>query len=106
MNRQQLIQDIRDRFQQTSGQLNERERRLWAAAEVMRLGTGGMSIVCAALRMSPNTIRRGIQEIADGKAMTDMETEKRVRKPGGGRKPAQRQATDEQNDPSAESSVG
>jgi hypothetical protein len=45
--------------------LNERTRRLVAAAEARSLGRGGISLVSAATGMSRKRIARGIQELAD-----------------------------------------
>jgi len=47
----------------------------------MKLGRGGISVVCKALRMSANTIRRGIDEITTGGTVQLVD---RIRKPGGG----------------------
>ena len=46
--------------------LDERQRRLWAAAEAAAVGRGGISAVSAATGMSRSTIRVGIQEISRG----------------------------------------
>ncbi len=54
--------------------------------EAMKLGRGGITIVSQALRISPNTIKRGIQEIATGQADLNANANARIRKPGGGRK--------------------
>lgn len=66
--------------------LNEFQRRHWAALEAIRLGRGGIAIVSKALRISPNTIKRGIQEIETGNADLYLHAKSRIRKPGGGRK--------------------
>jgi hypothetical protein len=55
--------------------------------EPMKLGWGGISLVSKALRISPNTIKKGIHEINSGQASSFSKTNVRVRKPGGGRKP-------------------
>lgn len=86
MNREQLIQDIQERYRQSGRVLNELERRHWAAQEAIKLGRGGITIVCRALRISPNTIKRGMQEIASGQANSCSQSNTRIRKPGGGRK--------------------
>jgi len=85
MNEDDAIREIHDRFRQSSRSLNEFQRRLWAATEAMKLGRGGITLVSKALRMSRNTIRRGIQDIETGH-LTGPEANARVRKPGGGRK--------------------
>lgn len=86
MNREDLIREIKERFRQPDRSLNERQRRLWAAAEAIKLGRGGITIVSKALRMSPNTIKKGIQEIAAAQTGMPSEANTPIRKPGGGRK--------------------
>lgn len=87
MNQDVLILEIRERYQHSIGALNERQRRLWAAEEAMRLGRGGITAISKALRISPNTIKKGMQEIAAASTDTIPEGNHRVRKVGGGRKP-------------------
>ena len=60
--------------------LNERARRLWAAAESRAIGYGGDSVVCAATGLTRQTIRKGRREIGSGLELTD-----RIRRPGAGR---------------------
>jgi len=66
------------------GSLTERSRRLWAAAEAQALGYGGVAVVAAATGISRSTIMRGLKEPSRGPRMPTG----RVRRPGGGRKPA------------------
>lgn len=84
MDREAAIREIQEKFQVEGRTLNELQRRHWAAMEATKLGRGGITIVGKALQMSPNTIKRGIQEIAAG----DMDSHAlaRVRRSGGGRK--------------------
>jgi hypothetical protein len=63
-------------------ELNERQRRLWAASEAISLGYGGTSIVSRATGLTRITISKGIKEIEDN----DRLAEHRVRREGGGRK--------------------
>ncbi|MCA9037541.1 MAG: hypothetical protein KDA91_20545 [Planctomycetaceae bacterium] len=88
MDREAIIREIQERFAQHENLLNERERRFYAAREAMRLGRGGIALVSKALRMSPNTIKRGMIEIANP-SPEDAGAPPRIRKPGGGRKPGQ-----------------
>jgi Rhodopirellula transposase DDE domain len=74
---------IRRKFRMVSGALNERSRRLWAAAEAQALGYGGATLVAEATGISRSTIIRGIQESRRRRAVLG---EGRVRRPGGGRK--------------------
>ena len=60
--------------------LDERARRLWAAAESVALGYGGDSLVSAATGLARETIRNGRRELAEGVAATG-----RIRRPGAGR---------------------
>jgi hypothetical protein len=64
--------------------LNERSRRLWAAAEAQALGYGGVSLVVRAIGISRSTIVRGMKE-TQGEPRGE---EGRVRRTGGGRKQA------------------
>ena len=66
------------------GSLNERSRRMWAAAEAQSLGHGGASLVAQATGISRSTIFRGIKE-ARSKRSADVG---HVRRRGGGRKSA------------------
>jgi hypothetical protein len=86
MNRDDLIREIHEKYQQLDRTLNELQRRLWAATEAMNLGRGGITLVSEALRISRNTIKRGIREIAAGQADAFPHANARIRKPGGGRK--------------------
>ena len=63
--------------------LDERQRRLVAAAAVVVLGPGGQARVAAATGLSRNTFIAGAEELAGGPEPSD-----RVRRPGGGRKKA------------------
>ena len=66
-----------------AGELNERQRRLWAAAEARSAGRGGIAAVARATGMAVETIRAGIRELESGETLE----RGRVRRPGGGRKP-------------------
>jgi transposase len=63
--------------------LDERSRRVWAAAEARSHGYGGVSLVSSATGIARSTIRRGLVEVESDKPLSLS----RVRKPGGGRKP-------------------
>ena len=43
--------------------LGERERRLYAAAEALKLGRGGFTYLARLFQCDPKTIRRGIREL-------------------------------------------
>jgi len=61
--------------------LDERQRRLVAASDVLHLGCGGVSLVARASGLTRPTLYRGIEELGDG-----VELDGRVRCAGGGRK--------------------
>ena len=90
MDRDEAIRELQARYRELGPVLNERQRRQWAAAEAIKLGRGGISRVSQALRMSPNTIKRGMQELSGDSAVAPLEASARIRKPGGGRKPQDR----------------
>jgi hypothetical protein len=70
-------------FSQTWPLLDERERRLLAAAVVEMLGRGGQAAVSRVTGMSRNTLIVGAKELAEGP-----DRSARVRRVGGGRKKA------------------
>src|ERR1700704_1682605 len=63
--------------------LDERQRRLLLAAEAAELGRGGIKAVAQATGAHPDTVAKGVRELEGGP-----EPSRRVRAPGGGRKPA------------------
>jgi hypothetical protein len=66
--------------------LDERGRRLWAAAEAKAIGRGGVSMVSKATGLSRTTIHQGIKELAHATPLPTG-TAARIRAKGGGRKP-------------------
>ena len=75
---------VRSRFRSLEGVLDERSRRLWAAAESKALGTGGISAVSQVTGMSRPVIRQGLKELST----PAVRPTGRIRRPGGGRKKA------------------
>lgn len=73
---------IQEKFRSFGSHLNERTRRLWAAAESKSHGHGGVSLVSRATGISRRAIWTGQREIKAGDNLSN----KRVRKVGGGRK--------------------
>lgn len=73
---------IGERYRALADELDERRRRLWAAAEARVAGRGGIAAVVRATGMAENTIRRGLQELEAGERLDAGQ----VRRPGGGRK--------------------
>jgi len=78
------ISAITARYQVLKAFLDERSRRLLAAAESQTAGKGGISIVAKAIGISRPVIRQGIAELRDPTTWVPG----RVRKEGGGRKRA------------------
>ena len=72
---------IGEKFRALAGELNERQRRLWAASEARAVGRGGIVATSRATGISVPTIRKGIAELESGERL-DVG---RVRRPGGGR---------------------
>ena len=79
----QVGESVARRYAVLRPHLDERQRRLVLAAEAAELGRGGITVVAQATGVHPDTIAKGVREL-DGGA----EPSGRVRKPGGGRKPA------------------
>jgi len=75
---------IRKKFRFLRDSLNERTRRLLAAAEAKVLGHGGVATVERASGVSRSTIERGMHEIDSGSPLDP----DRIRRPGAGRKRA------------------
>jgi hypothetical protein len=73
---------IGEKFRALAGELNERQRRLWAASEARAAGRGGIAVTARATGMSEVTIRKGVAEIESGERLEPG----RVRRRGGGRK--------------------
>jgi hypothetical protein len=61
--------------------LSEKDRRRYAALEVMKLGNGGQQYICEILGCDPKTVKRGTMELQE-----EVSTDERIRQPGGGRK--------------------
>jgi hypothetical protein len=70
------------KFRALAGELNERQRRLWAASEARAAGRGGIAGTARATGMAVDTIRKGIIELEAGQSIGAG----RVRRPGGGRR--------------------
>ena len=88
MQDEEAIGKIQIRYTALSPVLDERTRRQWAAAEALSYGWGGIRAVSRAISMSPMTIGKGMVEIAERAERPMALVEGRLRRPGGGRKPA------------------
>ena len=74
--------EIGTRFQMLSPFLNERTRRLAAAAEAAALGRRGLSLVSRASGVSRRAIRSGLAQLQSPETSSD----ERIRRAGGGRR--------------------
>ena len=82
-----VTQALKGKFAVLGPLLDERTRRLWAAAEARSIGRGGVSRVAEATGMSRGTVRAGLKELdAGGPAAHAPKGRARLRSPGGGRK--------------------
>jgi DNA-binding phage protein len=79
-----IEEGIRVRFDLLGPALNERQRRLWAAAESKAIGRGGITLVARTTGLSRRTIHEGAAELGTPAVKEPM----RVRRQGGGRKRA------------------
>ena len=77
---------VEKRFKHLSPYLDERLRRLWAAAEADVLGFGGAVAVERSTGVSRRAIAVGRQELQAGPAVGEVAASRRIRTPGGGRK--------------------
>ena len=72
---------IAERYRGLGPELNERQRRLWAASEARSCGPGGIAAVVRATGISKNTVQRGMAELREGTRLDPG----RVRRAGAGR---------------------
>lgn len=77
---------INQRFMAVRDALDERSRRLVAAAESLALGRGGISAVSRATGVARQVIVRGMGELRESSARAPQRPAVPVRRPGGGRK--------------------
>lgn len=75
---------IKQRYEMLAPFLDEKQRRLFAGAEAVSYGKGGLKRIAAVLEMSTATVSRGMKQIRNPEAIEP----ERVRQAGGGRKPA------------------
>ena len=57
-------EQIESKYRSLASVMDERMRRHWAATEARAYGWGGVRAVSGAIGMSPNTIRKGLTELA------------------------------------------
>lgn len=79
------VATLRKKFRILRDLLDERGRRVWAAAEANSLPYGGVSLVAKPTGLSRSTIHAGIRELKAGRGT--LLPSGRIRRAGGGRKP-------------------
>ncbi len=79
----EAMRGVESRYQALAPQLNERTRRLTAAAEAQALGYGGITAVSQVYGMSRATLHRGLVDLEAVAAGT---LAGHIRRPGGGRR--------------------
>ena len=75
--------NVEEQMRAFSQSLSEKDRRRYGAVEAQKLGYGGLSYIASVLGCDRHTIARGRQELQDPETLF----ERRIRRPGGGRKP-------------------
>jgi transposase len=80
-----VMESLARRYEAVKPHLTERQRRVWLGAEARELGSAGVRMVADAVRVSPDTVRRGRDELDDPQPLEVG----RSRAPGGGRKRAE-----------------
>ncbi len=75
---------IAERYRLLGPQLNERQRRAFAASEARTFGYGGIAATARACGLAENTVRKGLRELDEQPLAPG-----RVRKPGAGRPAAE-----------------
>src|SRR3954447_4175121 len=69
------------RFVALGPELNERQRRIWAGAEALSFGAGGIAAVARVAAISRDTVERGIRDVRSGERLAAGQ----VRRAGAGR---------------------
>lgn len=82
METEDVIETLRKKFARVAPVLDERGRRVWAAAEAEALGYGGQGLVAKATGLARTTLyREGVRQAQDQPPLGE-----RIRRVGGGRK--------------------
>jgi hypothetical protein len=90
MRNQPAAEQIEAKYRLLSPLMDERMRRQWAAAESRAYGWGGVQAISGAIRMSPNTIRKGLAELTARESNPHAAIDPRLRREGGGSQTPQR----------------
>lgn len=78
----ELVATINTKYRMLLPELTEQGRRLFAGAEALAVGWGGISAVACATGLSRTTVARGVRDAKDPQRLQSG----RIRKKGGGRK--------------------
>jgi hypothetical protein len=84
----QATEQTMKRFYDT---LSEKDRRRYAGVEALQYGPGGRSYIAQVLGCSRRTVSRGAKEVSQ---LSGADVDRRIRRPGAGRKPYQEQWPD------------
>ena len=74
--------DVEQKMRNVYDSLSEKDRRRYAAAEVVKLGYGGVAYIARLFCCSPESIEHGVRELDQ---LPDDPVGKRIRRPGAGR---------------------
>jgi len=77
-----MVKIMEERILMMLPNLNEMQKRLFLASEAIAYGHGGIAKVIRISKVSRNTIKKGINELKNGKTFNE-----KMRNAGGGRKP-------------------
>jgi len=88
-----IVNLIKSKYEAMKPELDERSRRLWAAAEAISLGHGGVCAVSKATGIAESTIRIGRHQM-ELQPKVDETKPRRIRGKGGGRKPLTKKDAD------------
>jgi len=80
------LQQLEAKYRSLVSLMDERMRRQWAATEARAYGWGGVRAVSGVIGMSPNTIAKGLGELAAREEDPEAPVDIHLRRKGGGRK--------------------
>jgi transposase len=80
------VEEVRTKYELLRNVLDEAAARMWAATEAQAIGRGGIEAVSQATGMSRRRIREGLRQRKELAPPTSERTERRIRRPGAGRK--------------------
>jgi hypothetical protein len=83
------LSQVAQKYERLQAVLDERQRRLWAGAEALAIGRGGITLVAKATGLSRMTVRAGVRDLQQPDP--DFADSARQRRPGAGRPPLTQQ---------------